>query len=409
MSKNFELLQQLGNEEELFRTPGLTKQEERSGLTEAEVHVDEETRERILQKSSLPNVLRLTSHVARAADVDKDAMNTLIAEEKRGEAQKDGVSTEMFRTSRNPSVPIGPRVSKQRFESEKDVELKIHHELPLGEKTRAKTSDSTLPNPINGGARWESVERHQRIAKPKGTRATGWLDLLKKGARQFEELKEKQNGNSNAEREVIAREQEMKLVQRVFPEAGNTAPGLVLFAGLEKDAGCASICARTARILAARGEGRVCAVDANFGAPSLHHSFGIENRDGLAEMVLGICPMKSSAKKVEGLDLWVIPSGGEVSKIRFPEVNELMKATLKDLRNSFRYVVLHCSPFRLEIDSNIISRWTDGVVLVLEANSSPRDTARRVKENLETANVSVLGVVLNNRTFPIPEPLYRRL
>jgi Mrp family chromosome partitioning ATPase len=57
----------------------------------------------------------------------------------------------------------------------------------------------------------------------------------------------------------------------------------------------------------------------------------------------------------------------------------------------------------------LLSRWTDGVVLVLEANATRRDAARRVKEILDAANVSVLGVVLNNRTFPIPDVLYRRL
>jgi Mrp family chromosome partitioning ATPase len=32
-----------------------------------------------------------------------------------------------------------------------------------------------------------------------------------------------------------------------------------------------------------------------------------------------------------------------------------------------------------------------------------------MKKDLEVANVRLLGVVLNNRQFPIPEALYRRL
>jgi Mrp family chromosome partitioning ATPase len=51
----------------------------------------------------------------------------------------------------------------------------------------------------------------------------------------------------------------------------------------------------------------------------------------------------------------------------------------------------------------------DGVVLVLEANSTRRVTAKKAKQALEAANVRILGTVLNNRTFPIPEGLYRRL
>jgi Mrp family chromosome partitioning ATPase len=82
---------------------------------------------------------------------------------------------------------------------------------------------------------------------------------------------------------------------------------------------------------------------------------------------------------------------------------------MEELRNHFRYVVIHSEPLRLETSSILLSRWADGVVLVLEANSTRRDTARRAKENLAAAGVSVLGVVLNNRTFPIPEAIYRRL
>jgi Mrp family chromosome partitioning ATPase len=72
-------------------------------------------------------------------------------------------------------------------------------------------------------------------------------------------------------------------------------------------------------------------------------------------------------------------------------------------------VVIHSGPIRLETSATLLSRWTDGVVLVVEANATRRNTARRVKEILVTANVSVLGVVLNNRTFPIPEAIYRRV
>jgi Mrp family chromosome partitioning ATPase len=48
-------------------------------------------------------------------------------------------------------------------------------------------------------------------------------------------------------------------------------------------------------------------------------------------------------------------------------------------------------------------------VLVLEANNTRREAAMRVTEQLNMAQIKVLGAVLNKRTFPIPEPLYRRL
>jgi Mrp family chromosome partitioning ATPase len=55
-----------------------------------------------------------------------------------------------------------------------------------------------------------------------------------------------------------------------------------------------------------------------------------------------------------------------------------------------------------------LGKLADGFVLVLEANSTRREAAMRVTESLSQAQIRVLGAVLNKRTFPIPESLYRR-
>jgi len=57
----------------------------------------------------------------------------------------------------------------------------------------------------------------------------------------------------------------------------------------------------------------------------------------------------------------------------------------------------------------VLGRMVDGVVLVLEANSTRREVALRVTESLKAMNIPVLGAVLNNRTFPIPAAVYKRL
>jgi protein-tyrosine kinase len=51
----------------------------------------------------------------------------------------------------------------------------------------------------------------------------------------------------------------------------------------------------------------------------------------------------------------------------------------------------------------------DGVILILEAHATRRESARRAKESLQAAGVKILGAVLNKRTYPIPEALYKRL
>jgi len=184
---------------------------------------------------------------------------------------------------------------------------------------------------------------------------------------------------------------------------------VALFASLEGESGCGSICARTGKILASRAEGPVCVVDANFQTPSLHEYFGVENLKGLAEAAVESGPIQNFVQQIPEHDLWLIPSGISASQPRFPTMADGIRARIKELRDTFRYVVIHSGPLRLHASTMQLSRWTDGVVLVVEANSTRKEAARRVKDNLAAANVSVLGVVLNNRVFPIPDAIYRRL
>jgi hypothetical protein len=48
-------------------------------------------------------------------------------------------------------------------------------------------------------------------------------------------------------------------------------------------------------------------------------------------------------------------------------------------------------------------------VLALDAHRTRRRSAMRIREQLSAANVRLLGAVLRDRVFPIPERLYRRL
>jgi Mrp family chromosome partitioning ATPase len=88
---------------------------------------------------------------------------------------------------------------------------------------------------------------------------------------------------------------------------------------------------------------------------------------------------------------------------------ERYRERFAEVREAFDYVLISAPPIRCEVEAGLIGRLADGVVLVVEANHNRRDTVRRAKEQMESAQVRLLGAVLDQRTFPIPEGLYRRL
>ncbi len=80
-----------------------------------------------------------------------------------------------------------------------------------------------------------------------------------------------------------------------------------------------------------------------------------------------------------------------------------------ELRLEFDYTVLHGPPAGLCSDAALLGYLSDGVILVLQANSTRRAAAQRAVQTLQATNARLLGSVLNGRTFPIPEGIYRRL
>lgn len=73
------------------------------------------------------------------------------------------------------------------------------------------------------------------------------------------------------------------------------------------------------------------------------------------------------------------------------------------------YVLIDAAGLNVSNDAATLAAAADGVVLVLKANSSRRETVRKTVHELQAAKISVLGAVLNQRTFPIPESVYKRL
>lgn len=80
---------------------------------------------------------------------------------------------------------------------------------------------------------------------------------------------------------------------------------------------------------------------------------------------------------------------------------------LKELRGAFDYFLLSAAINDSEMPS--LCNLCEAAVLVLTANVTRREVAIQAKEQLLRQGVTLLGTVLDQRTMPIPESIYRRL
>jgi Mrp family chromosome partitioning ATPase len=184
----------------------------------------------------------------------------------------------------------------------------------------------------------------------------------------------------------------------------------VLFASVDQEHDAsAAISARAAEILAAQVDGSVCLVDANMRAPSLHRRFGHLAGGGLAESLRDPGAGFDFIAQPVGGNLWLLPAGSDTPDPNAVFPSDRMRALFRHLRERFDYLLMCVPPISQYAESIQLGQLSDGVVLVIEAHETRRSRALKVKETLDHARVPVLGVVLNNRTFPIPHALYRRL
>lgn len=205
------------------------------------------------------------------------------------------------------------------------------------------------------------------------------------------------------------REELTKLAQRIFLQPGADSPRVVVFTASESGNGCSSICACAAELLAAQVTGSVCLVDANLRHPGLHEQFAVENHFGLADALQGTEPLLNYARSMSRTNLWLVSCGSSPEAALPLLGSDRMRQRITELRSGVDYVLIDASAMNVSNDATVLAAAADGVVMVLKANSSRRETVRKAVQDMQAAHVRVLGAVLNQRTFPIPDAIYNRL
>lgn len=207
----------------------------------------------------------------------------------------------------------------------------------------------------------------------------------------------------------LAREEVTKLVQSLFLMNGPQRTRQVVFVGTEPGNGTSWMCAHAGEILAAQAVGSVCVVDCNVVSPTLHEQFHVQNHFGLADALLGTESIRQYVQQLSRPNLWLLSGGSQNEKSREGLTQETMRRRMLELRAEFDFVLLDVAPLSLGNYAAILGSWCDGVALVVKANSTERKGARQAVKDIQAANAQVLGAVLNQRTFPIPEGIYNRL
>ena len=147
----------------------------------------------------------------------------------------------------------------------------------------------------------------------------------------------------------------------------------------------------------AQAGNRVLVVDCDLRRPSIHRLFGLGNTAGLTTMMLEAHAKEKPPLQATGVPGLTVLTSGPLP----PNPSELlgsrrMSDVLTQLRGEADIVLVDTPPIIAVADAAILASKVDGVLLVVQANKTRRELARKAKTALEKANANLLGVVLNN-------------
>lgn len=231
--------------------------------------------------------------------------------------------------------------------------------------------------------------------------ASNWLGL--------QSIRQPRRHHSSFDYQSMSQHEEIKLVERVFLGPDASSNRIILFSGVDRADSGARVCAQAARTLAARVHGSVCILDADLRARSLQRHLRVKSLPGLSEAMSQSGPIRHYAHLLAFSNLWLMTSGGDAADSQATLNSDRLRIRFDELRRQFDYVLINAPSLGTTANLARFAQLADGVIFVVEANSTRRETTKQFKESLQELRVRVLGVVMNDRTFPIPESVYRKL
>ncbi|NIK11804.1 CpsD/CapB family tyrosine-protein kinase [Alkalibacillus almallahensis] len=144
---------------------------------------------------------------------------------------------------------------------------------------------------------------------------------------------------------------------------------------------------------------KVLLVDSDMRKPSTHFTFRINNTMGLSNVLVGDFCLETVVQdsKVDNLDVLtcgpVPPNPAElIGSKAFAQLVEHAKK-LYDM------VIFDTPPVLAVTDSQVLSQYVDGVLLVVRSKVTDKNESVRAKNLLEQTHANMLGVVLNDRSI----------
>ena len=154
---------------------------------------------------------------------------------------------------------------------------------------------------------------------------------------------------------------------------------------------------------------KVLLVDADLRKGKMVKYLGVERNIGFSELLSEQASMNDVMFHLDAENLTFISSGAVPENPSELLASKNMKNFLSTVRAEFDFVIIDTPPIIAVTDAGIVGNQVDGVIMVVQAGKTQRGVIHRAEEILYQSHSKVLGQVLTNIEYHLPEYIYRYL
>jgi polysaccharide biosynthesis transport protein len=191
----------------------------------------------------------------------------------------------------------------------------------------------------------------------------------------------------------IAIEPYRKLLKTLESSSDNKLQAILLSSIVEEE-GKSNVAARLASVAAMLSR-RTLLIDADLSRPLQQSFFNLPAIPGLIDVVSGNVPLLSAVKSTRITNLDVLTTGQWPKRPAQVLEATAMQTLLTEAKNLYDLVIIDSSAVSLYSDAMALSQQTNGLVLVVRPEITPKAIALQTIAELNGCGTKILGMVIN--------------
>jgi protein-tyrosine kinase len=193
----------------------------------------------------------------------------------------------------------------------------------------------------------------------------------------------------------FAAEEFRKLKTQVFHWSPNP-PRVILVTSATPHEGKTIVSVNLAMAISMEIHKEAVLIDADLRRPSVHFQ-GSRQAKGLSDYLADQTSLSDILVHSEVEKFWMIPAGPPSKRSAELIGSQRMEELIKSLRTfgEDTFIIIDSPPLLATSEPMLLSKWVDGVILVVMADRTPRESVKRAIQSIDKQKI--IGVVLNQK------------